>query len=305
MKGRPTPPPTPRASSRAIPTSKFFDAEHFIEEGNKVEVPPELPKNPVVEGVNKTQMSCQEIWKRALRKPKISDMSLSITQFEEKIAKGRITRCIKLFQCGANKVALALFKDFSNEARRELLDKLRKDEKFGLAGEVEILIAQASLLGREDHAMAVERCRMFFKEEKETEAMLWAATLTLRQRMKLIQELLGEKQFEFAVRVTILHGAFAKKDVCSRLMTEKQYDLAVHLACKLSNSEQSYFLEKCQQLVEGGRDDLAIGLSASKLHDTSRHTLCKLLTGKCSSETISQIEHQIRDDTKTRLCTIS
>jgi hypothetical protein len=292
-------PATPRASRRVTPYPKFFDgglppgSNEKIDQ-NEIKRSIETDsKDLFVVPINGTQIQPLTILERRTSEGPRSFMS--VEQFNEKIAQGRISRCINLFESRANKNAIKLLRSLSPEDQRKLREQLKKDKKVSLADEVEILIAQESLLGSEDHEWGVSRCRLLFEEEKPKEAMIWAVTLTQRQKKKLINDFIEVKRFDDAVKIATLMKQEDMKLVCSRLLQEKQYDPAMYLLCKFRYNQQDYFVEQCRFLVVSGRGDLALGIACAKLNDDHRYQLCMSLMDKCDPKTITQIAGRMKD----------
>ncbi len=288
MGERQTLPSTPRFSGRTAPHVKFFDADPPVRSNEKVEQtkaddskedPSEHSKDTVVAPVNRASEDPRTILKKRRTE------SMSIEQFEKKMTQGRILRCIKLFEGGANRNGIRLMKTFSDETQEELLRQLREGALFSFAVELELI----TISGGELPTWEFNRCFKLFKEEKHKEGMLWAVVLTESQRESLIEKLIKSKKFNAVVKVGTLLTQDNMEKVCSRLIQEKQYDHAMYLICELRYTHQNCFLEQCVMLIQHGQYDLAMKLAVSKLNAAYKVKFCEVLASAGQFEKVVEL----------------
>ncbi len=189
-------PPTPRASTRSIAQSKFFEEAPAAVK----EVIPEPPKDQTIKPVQ-VQKTPLTIWDRRELEGIKETEPIAMNQFEEWMTQGRMARCIKLFESGANRNAIKLMKTFTDEVKIKLLEQLRVEGKGDFAVEVEFIMLKETLSGPGVQEWALDRCTKFFEEGKEKEAMLWAVTLTQVQKEKIVDYFIKANRFEFVVKI--------------------------------------------------------------------------------------------------------
>ena len=240
----------------------------------------------------------------------------ALKEFEQKIAQGRIDRCIRLFENGAEKNALALMRTFEDTTREKMKEKLLErgdldlESKIAAALELDEISDKTKETSKpidEDKALinfrkevrdgSINKCLALFEQGKE-EAMKRVQTLTPDERMEVSRGLIRKRRFDSAVRVVSLLNRSSMKAVSDSLIKNRQYNYAVDVLCKLPNCEQDYLVEKCKHLTNLGYSCTIIRLLESKLDKNAKYRLCSdLILDRCDPEIIDFIAFYMTNGT--------
>ena len=244
----------------------------------------------------------------------------ALKEFEQKIAQGRIDRCIRLFENGAEKNALALMRTFEDTTREKLKEKLLEKGDLDLASKVATALESDEIIDnikktssqevnqfdreqalidfkKEVRDGSINKCLALFEQGKE-EAMKRVQTLTPDERMEVSRGLIRKRRFDSAVRVVSLLNRSSMKAVSDSLIENGQYNYAVDVLCKLPGCEQDYLVEKCKYLTKIGYGCTIIRLLESKLDNNAKYRLCSdLLLDRCDPEIIDFIAFYMTNGT--------